>query len=116
LEFRRVLFRSIDAVLPTLADLRSLRAQAYVILAWEHLWTAGVPNVEPLENVAWLAARRLVEAYTRARRPDWPWFESRMTYANAVMPHALFLAARRWPKEPFREVAEETFSFLDRAT
>jgi hypothetical protein len=115
-DFRLLARELIDAVLPTLADLRSLRAQAYVILAWEHLWAAGTTNVEPLENVAWLAARRLVEAYNRARRPDWPWFESRMTYANAVLPHALFLAARRWPKEPFREVAEETFAFLDRAT
>ena len=32
-------------------------------------------------------------------RPDWQWFESRMTYANAVLPHALFVAAQRWPEE-----------------
>jgi uncharacterized protein YyaL (SSP411 family) len=106
----------IDAVLPTLADLRSPRAQAYVILAWGHLWTAGAHNLEPLETVAWFAAQRLVECYQRAQRPDWPWFESRLTYANAVLPHALFLAARRWPNGPFLEVAEATFAFLDRAT
>lgn len=106
----------IEGVLPTLADLRSLRAQAYIILAWEHLWTAGVKDIEPLENVAWSAAQRLVECYQRARRPDWQWFESRMTYANAVLPHALFIAARRWPKEAFLEVADASFAFLDRAT
>ena len=39
----------IDAVLPTLADLRSLRAQAYVILAWGHLWMAGVKDLGPLD-------------------------------------------------------------------
>jgi hypothetical protein len=113
----RVLTRElIEAVLPTLADLRSLRAQAYVILAWAHLWSLGVKDVEPLENVAWSAAQRLVEGYHRALRPDWQWFESRMTYANAVLPHALFVAARRWPKEAFLEVAEAAFAFLDRAT
>jgi hypothetical protein len=106
----------IDAVLPTLADLRSLRAQAMVILAWGHLWTAGAKDVEPLETVAWSAAQRLVECYHRALRPDWQWFESRMTYANAVMPHALFIAAQRWPKEAFLEVAQASFAFLDRAT
>ena len=106
----------IDAVLPTLADLRSLRAQAYVILAWGHLWSAGVKDIEPLETVAWSAARRLVECYDRAVRPDWPWFESRMTYANAVLPHALFIAAERWPREDFLEVAEASFAFLDRET
>jgi hypothetical protein len=113
----RVLARElIEAVLPTLADLRSLRAQAYVILAWGQLWTAGVKDIEPLEAVAWSASRRLVECYQRSLRPDWQWFESRMTYANAVLPHALFLAARRWPKDGFLQVAQTSFDFLDRAT
>jgi hypothetical protein len=39
-----------------------------------------------------------------------------MTYANAVLPHALFVAARRWPKEAFLEVAEASFAFLDQET
>ena len=95
--YRAVARELIDAVLPTLADLRSLRAQAYVILAWGHLRRAEVEDIEPLEAVAWSAARRLAECYGRALRPDWQWFESRMTYANAVLPHALFIAARRWP-------------------
>ena len=98
-DYRALARELIEAVLPTLADLRSIRAQAYVILAWGHLWTAGVKDIEPLESVAWSAAQRLVECYHRALRPDWQWFESRMTYANAVLPHALFVAARRWPKE-----------------
>ena len=46
-----------------------------------------------------LAADRLADCYRRSQRPDWFWFESRMTYANAVLPHALFdaseLLARR---------------------
>jgi hypothetical protein len=49
-------------------------------------------------------------------RRDWQWFEMRMTYANAVLPHALFVAGQRWPKEPFLDVAGASFSFLDRAT
>ncbi len=115
-DYRALARDLIEAVLPALADLRSIRAQAYIILAWGHLWTAGVSDMDPLEAVAWSAARRLVESYDRARRPDWPWFESRMTYANAVLPHALFVAARRWPGEPFRAAAEEAFAFLDRET
>jgi hypothetical protein len=106
----------ICSVLPTLADLRSLRAQAYVILAWGHLWTAGVQLVESFEGVAWSAAQRLVDCYNRSRRSNWHWFESQMTYANAVLPHALFVAARRWPDEPFLEIAKASFAFLDRET
>ena len=55
-------------------------------------------------------------ATSRSQRPDWPWFESRMTYANAVLPHALFIAAQCWPEEGFLEVAEASFDFLDRET
>ncbi len=115
-DYRALARELIEAVLPTLADLRSIRAQAYVILAWGHLWTAGVKDVEPLETVAWSAAQRLVECYHCSVRPDWQWFESRLTYANAVLPHALFIAAQRWPKEAFLEAAKASFAFLDRET
>jgi hypothetical protein len=115
-DYRALARELIESVLPTLADLRSLRAQAYVVLAWAHLWAADVKDIEPLENVAWLAAKRLVESYERSKRLDWPWFESRMTYANAVLPHALFLAGRRWPTESFAGTAAASFALLDRAT
>jgi hypothetical protein len=115
-DYRALARELIDAVLPTLADMRNLRAQAYVILAWGHLWSAGVKDIEPMEGVAWSAARRLAECYGRVLRPGWQWFESRMTYANAVLPHALFVAAARWPKDAFLEIAKASFAFLDRET
>ena len=115
-DYRALARELIEQVLPTLADLRSLRAQAYVILAWGHLWAADVDDLEPFESIAWSAARRLVECYDRSVRPDWQWFESRLTYANAVLPHALSVAAQRWPDEVFHEAAEASFDFLDRVT
>src|SRR5688572_110708 len=114
--YRRLARELIEAVLPALAELRSLRAQAYVILAWGHLRTAGVESLAALESVAFQAAQRLVECYERSMRREWPWFESRMTYANAVLPHALFVAAQHWPQEPFLHVAETSFGFLDLVT
>jgi hypothetical protein len=114
--YRALARELIDAVTPALADLRSLRAQAYVILAWGHLSIARVKGLEPVENVAWSSAQRLVECYHRSRRPNWNWFESRMTYANAVLPHALFIAARCWPEGDFVDVARASFAFLDRET
>jgi len=106
----------IETVLPALADLRSLRAQAYVIQAWGRLRAANVKEMERLESIAWSAAQRLVECYHRSERPDWPWFESRMTYANAVLPQAMFIAAEHWPQEGFLDVAQASFAFLDRTT
>jgi hypothetical protein len=114
--YRALARELIDAVTPALADLRSLRAQAYVILAWGHLSRSEVRDMEAVESVARSAAQRLVECYRRSQRPDWPWFESRMTYANAVLPHALFVAAWCWPEEDFLDVAETSFAFLNRET
>jgi len=113
---RELAHELIESVLPVLADLRSLRAQAYVILAWGQLRSRHVRDIELLELVAWSAAKRLVECYQRSVRPDWQWFESRLTYANAVLPQALFVAGQRWPEEGFLEVAEASFDFLDQAT
>jgi hypothetical protein len=106
----------IKGVLPALADLRSLRAQAYVVVAYGHLWSSGVKELDAFERVARSAAQQLLECYRRSVRQDWSWFESRMTYANAVLPQALFVAAGRWPQEGFLEVAEASFDFLDRVT
>ena len=114
--YRALARELIDAILSTLADLRSLRAQSYVILAYGHLWSKGTEDIEPLENVAWSAARRLAECYDHAQRPGWQWFESRMTYANAALPHALFVAAKRWPQEDFLDIARASFAFLDQKT
>ncbi len=114
--YRALARELINAVLPALAELRSLRAQAYVIIAWGQLRKARVEDIEPLELVAWSAAERLMECYHRSMRPDWQWFESRLTYANAVLPHALFIAEQSWPGKGFADVAETSFAFLDRAT
>jgi hypothetical protein len=116
-DYRRLARELIAALVPTLVSMRSPRAQAYVILAWEHLSRQDVADAAALENIAWCAARQLVECFERCRSPEWPWFEPRMTYANAVLPHALFAASRRWPHEkPFLAVAEAAFTFLDRET
>jgi len=116
-EGHRALARElIDAVRPALASVRSLRAQAYLILAWGHLRATEVRDVEPFETIAHSAARRLADCYHRSGQPDWPWFEPRLTYANAVLPHALFVAAQYWPDEGFGDVADASFAFLDRTT
>jgi len=114
--YRSLARELINAVLPALADLRSLRAQAYIIQAWSLLRQADVDEIDQIETVARLAAERLVECYDRSHRSDWLWFESRMTYANAVLPHALFNAAEFWPEEAFLSVAESSFGFLDLVT
>jgi hypothetical protein len=111
-DYRALARELIDAILPTLAGLRSIRAQAYLVLAWGHLAAAEVSNIDRFENIAWCAAQRLVESYQQSNRPGWSWFEPWLTYGNAVLPHALFVAARCWPNETYLDVATKSFAFL----
>lgn len=43
---------------------------------------------------------------------DWIWFEDSMTYSNAVLPEALFLAHRDTKYEHYLEAAKRTLDFL----
>ncbi|MFN0134591.1 MAG: hypothetical protein ACKVS9_00565 [Phycisphaerae bacterium] len=115
-DYRSLARELMDAVVPTLTEHRSLRTQAYVILAYDQLRSARLANIAPLELIARLAAENLVDCFNRSRRPDWDWFESRMTYANAVLPHALLAAAECWSTRPFLEFALVSLDFLDRET
>jgi hypothetical protein len=114
--FRSLARELLETSLPAMTNLRSLRAQAYVIQAWAHLWRAKVEHIDEMEQIARRAADRLVECYERSQRSDWHWFESYMTYANAVLPHAMFAAAERWPEEAYGSIAESSFGFLDLVT
>lgn len=106
----------LDSSLPALKELRSLRAQAYLIQAFAILWRANVPTIGHYETIARSAADRLADCFRHLQRSDWFWFESQMTYANAVLPHALFDASDCWPEEDFLSIAETSFGFLNLTT
>jgi hypothetical protein len=42
----------------------------------------------------------------------WPWFEDILTYDNAVLPHALFVAGMTLENSKYRQVAQKTCEFL----
>jgi uncharacterized protein YyaL (SSP411 family) len=54
----------------------------------------------------------LCEAYRHESAESWQWFESKLTYANARLPHALFRAYQTTGKQDYLLIAEKTFEFL----
>ena len=55
----------------------------------------------------------LVKAYERSADESWQWFEDGMTYCNARLPQALFIASRLFPREgQYVEIATKTLDFL----
>lgn len=114
--FHALALELLEDALPAAKELRSLRALAYLVQAWRFLEAVDSDRLESFSELARGAADRLVECYVRSKRSDWYWFESRLTYANAVLPHALFDAEAMWADRGYREVAEATFGFLDLST
>ncbi len=114
--FQALATELLEDALPAAKELKSLRAQAYLVQAWYVLAHGKVDQLEVLESIAHTAADRLVRCYERSKRNDWFWFESRLTYANAVLPHALFDAAELWSDASYLETAITTFEFLEQST
>lgn len=114
--FHLLAIELLEDALPAAQSLKDLRAIAYLVQAWHLIHNRGIAPLDPLGAIAYAGAGRLMDRYHRSQRDDWFWFESRMTYANAVLPHALFDASEVWDDANYRDVAEATFGFLDLST
>ncbi len=114
--FHSLAIELLEDALPAAKQLKDLRALAYLVQAWHLIHQDDIAQLADLETIAHAAAGRLMDRFERSKRDDWFWFESRMTYANAVLPHALFDASELWDDAPYLDVAEATFGFLDLST
>ena len=58
------------------------------------------------------AADTLFKNYNKYTSSDWMWFEDILSYANAIMPAAMFAAAKILNNQTYLDVAEKSCSFL----
>ncbi|MHC4172956.1 MAG: glycosyltransferase family 4 protein [Planctomycetota bacterium] len=70
------------------------------------------PGASDIKRQMEITADGLVTQYEESSYPDWPWFEDALTYENAVLPHALFVAGLTLDNKRYLEVAEKTAEFL----
>jgi glycosyltransferase involved in cell wall biosynthesis len=57
-------------------------------------------------------AQKLENLYQAQHHPTHHWFEPKMTYANAVLPEALFLAAQLSQNKKQQDTAQQSFNYL----
>lgn len=57
-------------------------------------------------------ADRLVQMYRHEAKEEWKWFESYLTYGNAILPHAMLMAYAMTLKSDYQKIAKEAFDFL----
>jgi len=70
------------------------------------------PGAEPVGELLRAGADHLVELYKANNGPDWGWFETSVTYANAKLPFALMMAHSVLKKEVYLATALATLKFL----
>jgi hypothetical protein len=59
-----------------------------------------------------MLADKLLNLYNIESSTEWNWFESYLTYANARLPHALFLAYQCTGEHSYLQAASKSFEFL----
>ncbi len=105
-QLARTLFR--DAVA---AASFSLRGRAYEILGLAD-YLRRFPDNPAMRREMALAADEIMRAYRFYAGADWQWFEDCLTYDNAILPHALFVASRVLKNADYGRVAVDTCQFL----
>jgi glycosyltransferase involved in cell wall biosynthesis len=99
------------AALPIVRDFTSPRAWASTLLGIDEYLHAFEGDRRVQELRADLA-ERLLDLYVRAKVPEWPWFEDRLTYANAQLPHALITSGARMDRHDLVSVGIESLAWL----
>ncbi len=99
-----------DRGLPWVWKSISLRFYASTILGLKEYYTA-IPDNNLKVNAEKLADS-LVQHFQDQTKDSWHWFEPHLTYDNARLPQALFLAYSMVKKPQYLEVAEEAMDFL----
>ncbi len=97
--------------LPNVGALRHPRATAYAVrglCAGLEALPGHADLVAPLRALT----ERLAARYRATATDGWHWFDDELTYANAVLPHALLLAGRALDDERLVATGLDTLDFL----
>jgi len=93
------------------APRQSLRGLAYCIFGLCD-YLRQFPGASDIKRHIESAANTLLAQYQLAASADWTWFESMLTYDNAVLPHALFAAGLALDSDRYLEAATKSADFL----
>lgn len=99
------------AALPAVQSFTSPRAWATTLMGIDEYLGAfeGDRRVEELRTSL---ADRLLDLRTRVATSEWPWFETRLTYGNAQLPHALLVSGARMGRDDLVSAGLQSLAWL----
>ena len=102
--------KAIRLTFPILSKIQSPRSIAFAIKGLCCCFTKK-PSRELYDGIRMLADK-LVGLYLSATDECWKWFETYLTYDNAVLPESLLCAYNVTKNEQYKNIAKESFDFL----
>ncbi|MFZ2149000.1 MAG: glycosyltransferase [Sedimentisphaerales bacterium] len=87
------------------------RGMAYSILGMCD-YLEQFPGASDIKRQLELTADGLITQFEENSYSDWQWFEDTITYANAVLPYALFVAGLTADNKKYLKMAKKTCEFL----
>jgi len=86
------------------------RGMAYSIIGMSD-YLRQFPGASDIKRQMAIAADKLMDYYSKNAREDWQWFENILTYDNAILPYALFIASKTLG-DKYLDVARKSCEFL----
>ena len=100
-----------ERALPAIVDMTSPRAWAFALLGLhEYLQRFGGDRMAG--QVQETLAGRLLELYQTQSSEGWRWFEQKLTYCNAALPHAMLLAGESLGNQALTDAGLESLDWL----
>ncbi len=103
-------------LLPTLAQLRFPRAQAEAIIAITLLPPDWLEQHPTFRAVVAQHLKHLASFWQQYATLKWRWFETAMTYANALLPHSILVGSKLLQTTTYNEILHDSTQFLLQAT
>lgn len=97
---------------PAALELAELRPRAYALLGA----AASAARLPRAREVVEIIAPDLLEQFEASATDDWAWWEPRLTWGNARIPHAMLRAALITGHEPYRTCGLRALEFLGSVT
>jgi len=103
--------RLFEQALPKILKTTSPRAWAFALIGI-HEYLRRFEGDRRADLVRQQLAGRLLELYQTNNSEKWHWFEDRLTYCNAALPHAMLLCGQWIPSEAMSAAGMESLTWL----
>jgi hypothetical protein len=100
-----------ERALPAILDTTSPRAWAFALIGI-HEYLRCFSGDRLANQVREELAGRLLRLYQSHRLNDWLWYEDKLAYCNAILPHALLVSGHSIPNRAMTEAGLESLHWL----